>query len=225
MLPNWYTAFRSSHLEVFLRQNVLNICSKFTGEHSCQSVISAKLFCNFIEITLRHGCSPVNLLHTRRTPFPKNTSGGLLLSFSIRTSKFCLRLGVLNFFRIWDWDVFNLFGSGRPEVFYKKDVLSNFAKFTRKHRCQSLLLNKVVGLRSATLLRRRLWHRYFPVNFAYFLRTPFLHNTFGASKLSLLISGVPVLILMTFWNYKTAFKRIQNKNGIMSMSTNYINSY
>ena len=131
----------------------------------------------------------------------------------------------LIFFRIWDWDVFNLFGSGRPEVFYKKDVLSNFAKFTRKHRCQSLLLNKVVGLRSATLLRRRLWHRYFPVNFAYFLRTPFLHNTFGASKLSLLISGVPVLILMTFWNYKTAFKRIQNKNGIMSMSTNYINSY
>ena len=34
---------------------------------------------NFIEITLRHGCSPVNLLHIFRTPFPKNTSGGLLL--------------------------------------------------------------------------------------------------------------------------------------------------
>ena len=38
-----------------------------------------KLYCNFIEITLRHGCSPVNLLHIFRTPFPKNTSGGLLL--------------------------------------------------------------------------------------------------------------------------------------------------
>ena len=34
---------------------------------------------NFIEITLRHGCSPVTLLHFIRTPFPKNTSGGLLL--------------------------------------------------------------------------------------------------------------------------------------------------
>ena len=34
---------------------------------------------NFIEIALRHGCSPVNLLHIFRTPFPKNTSGGLLL--------------------------------------------------------------------------------------------------------------------------------------------------
>ena len=27
----------------------------------------------------RHGCSPVNLLHVFRTPFPKNTSEGLLL--------------------------------------------------------------------------------------------------------------------------------------------------
>ena len=34
---------------------------------------------NFIEITLRHGCSPVNLLHVFRTPFSRNTSGWLLL--------------------------------------------------------------------------------------------------------------------------------------------------
>ena len=38
-----------------------------------------ELLCNFIEITLRHGCSPVNLLLIFRTPFPRNTSGGLLL--------------------------------------------------------------------------------------------------------------------------------------------------
>ena len=30
--------------------------------------------CNFIEITLQHGCSPVNLQHIFRTPFTKNTS-------------------------------------------------------------------------------------------------------------------------------------------------------
>ena len=35
--------------------------------------------CNFIEITLRHGCSPVNLLHIFRTPFLKNISGRQLL--------------------------------------------------------------------------------------------------------------------------------------------------
>ena len=36
---------------------------------------------NFIEITLRHECSPVYLLHILRTPFYKNTSGGLLLIY------------------------------------------------------------------------------------------------------------------------------------------------
>ena len=37
------------------------------------------LLCNFIEITLRHGCSPISLLHIFRTPFLKNTSGWLFL--------------------------------------------------------------------------------------------------------------------------------------------------
>ena len=31
----------------------------------------------------------------------------------------------------------------------------------------------------ANLLKKRLWHRCFPVNFAKFLRTSFLQNTFG----------------------------------------------
>ena len=43
----------------------------------------SKMQSNFIKITLQHGCSPVNLLHIFRTPFPKNTSGGLSLSFAI----------------------------------------------------------------------------------------------------------------------------------------------
>ena len=34
---------------------------------------------SFIENTLRHRCSLVNLLHIFRIPFPKNTSGRLLL--------------------------------------------------------------------------------------------------------------------------------------------------
>ena len=42
-------------------------------------MISIELQNNFIEITLRHGCSLVNLLYIFRTPFPKNTSGRLLL--------------------------------------------------------------------------------------------------------------------------------------------------
>ena len=34
---------RSSHQEVFLGKGVLNICSKFIGEHPCRSMISIKL--------------------------------------------------------------------------------------------------------------------------------------------------------------------------------------
>ena len=73
------TECTSSHSEVFLEKAVLKMCSKFTREQPCQSAVSINLQSNFIEIALRYGCSPVNLLHIFRTPFPKNTSGRLLL--------------------------------------------------------------------------------------------------------------------------------------------------
>ena len=52
----------------------------YTGEHPCRSVIPVTMQSNFIKITLWLGCSPENLLHIFRTPFPENTSGGLLLN-------------------------------------------------------------------------------------------------------------------------------------------------
>ena len=71
---------RTSPPEVFLGKGFLKKCSKFAGEHLCRSAISIKLQSNFIEIKLRHRCSPVNLLHIFRTAFLKSTSGGLHLS-------------------------------------------------------------------------------------------------------------------------------------------------
>ena len=56
-------------------------------------------------------------------------------------------------------------------MFVKERVLKNFVKFTEKHLFQSLSFNKVAGLRPVTLLKKRLWHRCFPVNFAKFSRT------------------------------------------------------
>ena len=56
------------------------------------------------------------------------------------------------------------FRSSRPEVFCKKGVI----KFC---------------LRPATLLKKRLWRRCFPVNFAKFLKTVFFHRTPQCSKL------------------------------------------
>ena len=64
--------------------------------------------------------------------------------------------------------------SSRQEVFCKKGVLTNFTKLTGKQLCQSLFFHEVEGLRSATLLKKRLWHSCFPVNFAKFLRIPFV---------------------------------------------------
>ena len=66
------------------------------------------------------------------------------------------------------WSTLIIDRSSRPDVFCEKGVLRIFAKFTGKHLCQSLFLNKIAGL--------RLWHRCrcFPMNFAKFLRTPFL---------------------------------------------------
>ena len=79
LLNSFMEIFRSSHPEVFLEKDVLKKCNKFTGEHPCRSVTSIKLLCNFIEFTLRHGSSPVNLLHIFRRTFIKNTSGRLVL--------------------------------------------------------------------------------------------------------------------------------------------------
>ena len=56
---------RSSYAVLFLERGVLKICRKFTGETHAEGQS------NFIEI--------VNLLHIFRTPFPKTTSGWLLL--------------------------------------------------------------------------------------------------------------------------------------------------
>ena len=100
---------------MFLGKVVQKICSEFTGEHPCRNVISIKLrrttllnfatllnlhfgmgfLLNFIKITLRHGCSPVNLLHIFWTTFPKNTFGRLLLNLCYillnKPNKWCER--------------------------------------------------------------------------------------------------------------------------------------
>ena len=59
------------------------------------------------------------------------------------------------------------------EMFCIKGVLRNFAEFTGKHLRQRIFNNKVTDLRPAALLKKILWHRGFPVNFAKFLRAPF----------------------------------------------------
>ena len=56
---------------MFLGKGVLKIAANLLKTYK-------QIYCNFIEITLWHGCSPVNLRHIFRTPFTKNNSGRLL---------------------------------------------------------------------------------------------------------------------------------------------------
>ena len=67
------------------------------------------------------------------------------------------------------------------QMFYKIGVLKMLAKFKGKHLCQSHSLNKVTGLRPATLLKKRLQHRNFPANFANFLRMSFFRKNTPSS--------------------------------------------
>ena len=58
----------------------------------------------------------------------------------------------------------------------KNAVLKKFSKFTGKTPVSEYFFNKVAELRPATLLKKRPRHNYFPVSFAKFLRTSFLHG-------------------------------------------------
>ena len=65
----------------------------------------------------------------------------------------------------------NIIRSSHRRCSVRKGALRNFAKVPGKHLCQSLFCNKVAG--------PRLSRRCFSVNFAKFLRTPFLQDTSG----------------------------------------------
>ena len=85
-----------------------------------------------------------------------------ILIISPKTGKYCYTFLFLK----------KLSRSSLPEVFCEKGALRNFPKFTGKQLCQSLFLIELQAP-LATLLKKRLWHRCFPVNFAKFLKTPF----------------------------------------------------
>ena len=64
-----------------------------------------------------------------------------------------------------------------PGAFCKKLCSWKFHKIHRKAPVPETFYNKVAGLRPETLLKKRLWYRYFSVTFVKILRTPFLQNT------------------------------------------------
>ena len=69
--------------------------------------------------------------------------------------------------------------SPEPEVIVRrcsvKKVFLEISQNSQENTCAGdYFFNKVAGLRLATLLKKRLWHKCFLMNFAKFLRTPFV---------------------------------------------------
>ena len=65
-----------------------------------------------------------------------------------------------------------------PEAVVQKcsveKVFLQISQNSQENTCARVsFFDKVAGLRPATLLKKRLWHRYFPVKFVKFLKTPF----------------------------------------------------
>ena len=111
------------------------------------------------------------------------------------------------------------FRYSRPEVFCKKGVLRNFVKFIGKHLRKSLCFKKVAGPRPATLLKKSLLRRCFPVNFTKFLRTPFLQSTSGRLLLQIFkcLDVIKCLSMKRNRHYWITWKVKQCDNEIWSV--------
>ena len=78
----------------------------------------------------------------------------------------------------------------------KKTVHKNSAKFTGKHLCRNLFFNITTG----TSLKKRLWHKCFPVNFEKFFRSLF-HRTPSGNCSYYYIRGCWLTIPEVFYKY------------------------
>ena len=80
--------------------------------------------------------------------------------------------------RIYYYHSFTLMTSLMKEAVVRrcsvKKVFLQVSQNSQENTCARVSFNKVAGLSPATLLKKRLWHRCFPVDFVKFLRTPFI---------------------------------------------------
>ena len=107
-------------------------------------------------------------------PFPQNTSGRLLLKIKLLFIHNSEKTTPI-YFQIVDYEI--------PEAVVRRcSVKKMFLKISQNFQeniCARVsFLIKLRGLRAATLLKKKLWHKCFPMNFAKYLRTPFFTEHF-----------------------------------------------
>ena len=107
-------------------------------------------------------------------------------------------------------DLLCLFRSSHRKCSEKKDVLKNFANFTEKHLCWSLL-------QVYNFIKKRLQHWCFPVKFAKFLRTSILKKIcerFVSPQNTIANSSGEIRLDKTLTEWKVSF--IKQNNFIRS---------
>ena len=112
-------------------------------------------------------------------PDKKNLQSGFCLFFTY--SKMQLLTGIIDNFLAWEtWYIIQLF----QIVFHTKELkllLKSLIIFSWRN-CDHRIISQMFFRSSqhpVTLLKKRLWHKCFPVNFEKFLRTTVLQNTSG----------------------------------------------
>ena len=135
----------------------------FTGKHLSWSLFLIKLqslkACNFIKKRLQHRCFCCEFCDI----FENNLFYRIPLVAAFRVNRRCPLWKLLEACNFIKKEATKELEKQSSKVFYKKDVLKNFTKFTEKHLCHTFF---------TTFLKKRLWHRCFPVNLVKFSRTP-----------------------------------------------------
>ena len=146
--------YRSRHPEMFCKKGVLRNSTKFTGKHLRQGLFLNKV-AGLTQVFSFEFCEISK--NTFSTEHPRTTATGISYLYSQKKK---MKHEWLNL----------VLRKQPPEVFCKKRFLE-ISQNSLENICgRASILIKL------TLLKQRLWHRYFPVNLEYL----FLQNTSGS---------------------------------------------
>ena len=113
-------------------------------------------------------------------------------------------------------------------MFHKKDVLRNFAKFTGKHLCQRLFLNKVAGLRpmACNFIKKSL-AQVFSCEFCEISKNTFFHRTplVAASERCRSFSYFLLQVFCSQFCYTLIFIYKQLGSGVIPQSCLYFQGF
>ena len=150
LINNIKHLFRNCRSQMFFKIGVLqNTCVSFSRKT-----------CDFIQKRIQHRCFLVDIANFLRTAFLMNTSCGCFCKFSQKQYNMHPSRPIFHFIE-------HLSFTFQPSFY-------SIVIFSSSHPLSFFSFQAT----PATLLKKRLWHRCFPVNFANFLRTAFLKEHF-----------------------------------------------